>query len=911
MALSAAHATPRDALVQALSTDLAGGLSTETAAELRAVHGENRLPDAKPTSWLTRLIRQFASPLVLTLLGAAAIAVVVGLRARDVSTWSRFGDALAIAIIVVINAVLGLVQEGRAESALRALRSLEVPRARVLRDGKLSEVSSVELVPGDVVELEAGDAVPADVRLVTAIELAVDESTLTGESVPVAKDARATLAIDVPVAERTTMLFLGTTITRGRAKGVVASTASSTELGRIGRMLAEPATQQSPLERRLARFGRNVLWACLAVSAALFAIGVIRGERGWASLLLEAVSFAVAAIPEGLPAITTITLALGMQRMARRGAIVRKLPAVEALGTATVICTDKTGTLTQNAMTVRTIWTDSARYVVDGEGYAPSGAVRDSRGVECSPIPLGIIDLALSGALCSHATIVEDGPTLRVIGDPTEGALVTLAAKIGYPAAVLSRRFVAVREVPFDSDRRMMTVVTRSSRGEVAHVKGSTESVVARCTRIATAAGTRPMGAPDSQRILQQADSMAATGLRVLAVARNDAPGADAEQDLTFLGMVGVNDPPRPSARRAIERCRQAGIRVVMITGDHALTARAIADELGLSSQGDRVVSGPELAAMSDAELAAVAPEVTIFARTTAEQKLRIVRAYQARGEVVAMTGDGVNDAPALRTADIGVAMGRSGTDVAKQAADLVITDDDFATIVDAVQEGRGIYRNIRKFIYFLLSANAGLSVAVFTIALAPGWAQLTPLMILWINLVTNGLPALALGIDPAEESLMTTPPRAPQEGLLRPREVVRIAVVGTVMGGLAVCMYVTSLCAADVREAPRTLAFTALALAPLVHAFSCRAGDRTILEHRPRVSAALLAAVAVSASVQLIAVLIPPLRPFFRTEAIHAMGWWMVGVCTLLVLPVHELTKLLQRGRAAISSRRPVGLPS
>lgn len=858
------------------------GLTTAEAQHRLTQYGPNRLPEAAKKSAVLQLLRQFASPLVLTLLVAAAIATVVAFTSGGEETLlGRFGDALAIAFIVTLNAILGFYQERKAASALNALRRFEVPVTRVWRDGRLDRMDSTGLVPGDVIEVEAGDAVPADARLLDATELAVDEAALTGESVPATKRPGASDGGD--------QIRLGTTAVRGKARAEVVATGAATALGRIGTLIREAEDQETPLEERLHVFGRRVLWACLLVSAALFAWGLYRGGRAWPLLLLEAVSFAVAAIPEGLPAITTITLALGMQRMAKRGAIVRKLPAVETLGSATVICTDKTGTLTQNEMTIREIYVGRQLRRVTGEGYAPDGAIDGGS----SPL---LADFLTAAVVCNGARLANDPARgWRIVGDPTEGALLTLAAKGGVTRERIEGEQRMVREIPFDSDRKRMTVIASDPSGHlVAHVKGSVDVILERCT----------LDDVTRRAVQAEADRMAAAALRVLALARRELVGDDdPETKLTFLGLVGMIDPPRPGVKEAIEACRDAGIRVVMITGDHALTATAIARELGLWASGDQVVTGTDLVQWSEAELPARVRSVRVFARTTPEQKLRIVKAYKASGQIVAMTGDGVNDAPALREADIGVAMGRAGTDVAREAADMVITDDNFATIVEAVREGRATWRNIQKFIFFLLSSNAGLAVAVFGVAMSGRWLPLTPLMILWINLVTNGLPALALGIDPPDAAQMREPPRPSRAGLVGTRDYLGIAFVGVVMGGFALCMYATASCGAD-QSGARTMAFTLLALSPLVHAWSCRSPVASVVQMRPLVSLPLLVACIISAGVHLVAVLIPSLRPIFRVDELHAADWWMIAICGAAVLPAVELAKLFDRLRRSHHSR-------
>jgi Ca2+-transporting ATPase len=886
------------------ATNPAFGLTEAEARERLGVDGPNRLPEPPRTSELARFLRQFTSPLVLTLVAAGIVAAVVA-AGREGSTsgpLARFGDTLAIAAIVLLNALLGYGQEHKAEAALDALRRLTSPHARVRREGRARVVDASEIVPGDVVELEAGDAVPADVQLVETVELATEEATLTGESTSSEKNAGSAVDPGAPLAERSNMAFLGTTVVRGRGRGVVVATGARTELGQIGTAITSARSEPTPLERRLAGFGKRVLIASLAVSALLFAWGLLVTGRLWHDVLLEAVSFAVAIIPEGLPAITTITLALGMQRMAKRGAVVRRLPAVETLGATTVLCVDKTGTLTRNQMTARALWVLGQGYRVTGEGYAPDGVL-------VPPVDVGrssaVQSLLETIAVCNCAELRKDeqAGTWRVIGDPMEGALLVLAAKGGISRAGELRGGTVTRELPFDSDRKRMTVVVRDETGAlVAHAKGALETLLPLCSSVACADGARPLRDEDRAAILAEAERLSSGALRVLVVARRPGANIDApEVELTFLGLVGLMDPPRSQTAAAVEACARAGIRVVMITGDHPSTARAIAREIGLWSEGNDLVTGGELATLTDAELRVRVPSVRVFARTSPEQKLRIVRAFKAAGEVVAMTGDGVNDAPALREAHIGVAMGEGGTDVARQAADLVITDDDFATIVEAIAEGRAIYRNIQKVIFFLLSSNVGLSVAVVAISLQGQWRPLTPLMILWINLVTNGLPALALGIDPSDPMLMGHPPRSAREGLLGARDYLGILFVGLLMGFAALSLYVwpPSSFAPD-PDWSRAMAFTLLAIAPLFHAWSSRSPTQSIFAMRPRISLALLVACLLSAAIQLIAVAVPSLRPLFNTHAMGPSHWAIVVALSLGIVAAVELAKLGARLKRA-----------
>ena len=919
------HTVSCELLYERFEADAVRGLTEADAKARIATYGANELPSSPPPSAWKRVIAQFANPIVLTLLAAAVVATISGASTKSDASWlARYGDALAIALIVVLNAVLGFYQERRAEAALDALKKMQTPNARVRRDDRVKIIPAVELVPGDVLELEAGDAVPADARLMQTINLATLESALTGESLPITKDARAELADDAPIGDRSTMLFTGTSVMRGKGRALVVATGKDTELGKLSTLMSAQEQTKTPLEEKLDHFGKRVLWACLGISAFMFVWGMIRGEDSWHVLLLEAVSLAVAAIPEGLPAITTITLALGMQRMAKRGAIIRKLAAVETLGSATVICTDKTGTLTQNEMTVREIYAGTASYRVTGTGYDPEGEILDIDGKAVDAAQSDALrSLLATIALANTASLEKKEGSWRVVGDPTEGALLTLAAKGGLPKESIVPSHQVVRELPFDSDRKRMTVVALDETGrEIAHTKGSADVLLPRCVAHQTKDGTEPLDEAGRQAILAEAERMSQLSLRVLAVARReltavssreDVPstpptstesreprsgGSDIEHHLTFLGLVGMIDPPRVGVKEAIRACHEAKVRAVMITGDHKLTAVAIARELGLWDEGSIALSGSELEKLTDDALGRRIEHVRVFARVTAEQKLRIVKAFKTAGHIVAMTGDGVNDAPALREAHIGIAMGKDGTDVAREAADMVLADDNFATIVDAVREGRAIWRNIQKFIFFLLSSNAGLLVTVFAASMVPSLPGLRPIMILWINLVTNGLPALALGIDPPDPTQMMEPPRKASSGLLGAREYFGIGVVGLLMGGLAVACYYWpwTLPGVDRFEYGRAVAFSLLALSPLFHALNCRSASASIFSLRPILPLALLLSMIVSGGIHLVAVLVPSLNDVFKTWSLSATEWLVLIALSASIIPMVEALKLLQR---------------
>jgi Ca2+-transporting ATPase len=813
-----------------MNDSITRGLTTAEATRRLAEYGPNALPEALPDPLWRQIAGQLSDPLIVTLLASAIVAAAVASgTSSSASAVARYGDALAIILIVALNAVLGVAQERRASRALAALRAMAAPGARVFRDDEVRMIDAREIVPGDLLVLESGDRIAADATLSVARALATQEAAMTGESESVFKSG----------GDR---ILAGTNVVAGTGMATVTATGVHTELGRIGEMMRDIDVTRTPLQERLDQFGRFILRACLALAAVLFAWGLIRGGTPIATLLLEAVSLAVAAIPEGLPAITTIALALGMMRMARLGALVRRLSAVETLGAATVICTDKTGTLTRNEMTV-----------VDALDLSPESG------------------FSLAEA-CVRSVARET--------DPMEAALVHYgrARGGGRTAATVDS------EEPFDPARRWSSVTW--SDGMTA-LKGAVEAVLPLC-------GGDPEG---HAQILAGAERMAERGLRVLLVAvgalppggRPEATGGTEPSGLRIAGLVGLQDPPREGVREAIAECRRAGIRVVMITGDHPATGVAIARDLGFYDAESTFMGGAELETMSDEALQDRIARVSVFARTSAAQKLRIVQALKARGDVVAMTGDGVNDAPALREAHIGVAMGKGGTDVAREAADLVLADDNFSTIVTAVEEGRSIYRNIQKFIFFLLSSNLGLVTAVFAVSFREGWPQLTPLMILWINLVTNGMPALALGVDPTEEAIMNESPRPPAQPLLVGRDLWGMSFVGLIMGIAGIAAYAL----AGDGPTGRTMAFCVLAFSPLVHAFSCRSPYRSAFSGRP--APLLFIAVGVSGGIQLIATAAPAI---FHTRALSGSEWaWIAGL-SLAVLPAVEVAKAFSRCR-------------
>lgn len=893
------HTETPEALGERLGTDLDSGLDEPEARRRLDLTGPNELPPPPRSSALRLLLSQFASVLIGVLIGAALVAGFLG-------DWV---DAAAILAIVLLNGLLGFLQEFRAERSFIALRDLAVAGARVVRGGRSRSIPARDLVPGDVVLLEAGDRIPADVRLLDCALFQVQESSLTGESIAVPKDAEAPVDRDVALGDRTTMAFMGTIAVSGKARAVVVATGLATELGQVASLLREEAATPTltPLQRRLERFGYTLLWIALGVVGLVFTLGALRGEP-LVAMLLTAVSLAVAAVPEGLPAVVTVTLALGVTRMARRQVLIRRLPAVETLGSATVICTDKTGTLTKNEMTVTRLFAGGRLFRVTGEGYAPTGTIHESPEDDhgdAVPFRLspGLRAMLEAGVLCNGATLREEDGEWVVDGDPTEGALLVVAAKAGV-SLTITQTEPLVAELPFDAERRMMTMVRRTPEGMRAQVKGAPEAVLPRCThRLNENGDLELLSNVQRDRILEENRRFAGGALRVLALATRSVDEnrpwepESVEQGLLFLGLVAMKDPLRPEARVAVEACRRAGIRVVIVTGDHPDTAAAIAADLPGGDDPVRVLAGVDLDRMTDEELDGMVARVTVHARVSAAHKLRIVRAWQRQGAVVAMTGDGVNDAPAVRAADIGVAMGQSGTDVTKDAADMVVTDDNFASIAAAVEEGRGTFANIRKTVHFLLSCNAS-EVVVMLLAVLIGLPlPLLPIQILWMNLLTDGLPALALAVDPSTSEVMSEPPRRPGAPILERNRLGTIAMEGGMLGALTLGAYAWSLhgLGLDLAQA-RTVAFTVLVVMQLVHAFNCRSDRRSILSRETVANRWLYLAFVVSLGIQVLVVTLPAALPVFQVAPLPVRAWLLVAGIGVMPLGLVELRKAVGR---------------
>lgn len=897
------HRSQPDALATELRTSVEGGLPEEEAKQRLQQEGLNELPEAPPPSLLKLFLSQFSSVIVWVLIGAA---VVSGL----LEDWL---DAAAILAIVFLNGLLGFIQEFRAERSLAALRKMSISMARVFRDGVLRSIPARELVPGDLILLEAGDRVPADARLTYVTNFQTQEASLTGESTPVPKDAEVIDRAEVPLADRTSIVFMGTVAVSGKARAVVIATGLRTELGHIAAMIQKSAAAErteTPLQRRLEQFGYTLLWLALGVVSVVFILGYLRGEPLMV-MFLTSVSLAVAAVPEGLPAVVTITLALGVTRMAKRHALIRKLPAVETLGSATVICTDKTGTLTKNEMTVTKLFVGDTVLDVTGEGYAPVGTIREASQLplplppHASPLTAGLRHLLTASVLCNGATLKQDDGTWQVIGDPTEGALLVVAAKVGLRIEQLETTHCFLGEVPFDSERKMMTVVRRTSDGLVAYVKGAPDVLLRHCThRLAMDGADEPLTESIRAAILEANASFAHQALRVLAVAwrRLDrAPDAyraqELEERLVFLGLAAMKDPLRPEAKAAVQACHEAGIRTVMITGDHKDTAAAIAGELRGVKEPIRSFSGTELDRLSDDELTRTVEQVAVYARVSAEHKLRIVKAWKARGAVVAMTGDGVNDAPAIKEADIGVAMGIAGTDVTKEAADMVVTDDNFASIAAAVEEGRAVFDNIRKTVHFLLSCNVSEVLVMLFATLLGLPLPLLPIQILWMNLVTDGIPALALAVDPKALDLMKRRPRRPETRLLSGSRLLAIGAEGLMLSAIALGAFAYSLYGLhqDVEQA-RTVAFTVLVIVQLVHAFNCRSERWSLFQVGVATNRPLLLAVIFSFGIQAAVLTTPVAAPIFKVASLPIEDWILMGATGLLPFAIMEVVKAWRR---------------
>jgi Ca2+-transporting ATPase len=890
---------------QQQQTDADRGLNQQEATQRLEQMGPNSLPQARQRSSLQIFIAQFCSLIVALLIAATAIAFAIG----------DLLEAVAILIVILLNAAIGFFTEWKAAQALSALQKQAVRVAQVIRHGKQSEIPAAELVPGDLVVLAAGGRVPADGRIVECVRLQIEEAALTGESNAVSKTTDPLADKNAALGDRLNMAFLGTTITDGRGRLLVTATRPATEVGKIGILIDEAAVRATPLEQKLARLGRILILLTLVLCAIVVIAGWMRGLTDFWHMLEIGISLAIAAVPEGLPAVATMTLALGMQRMARMQALVRRLPAVETLGSTTVICTDKTGTLTKNEMTACVYILDQRRVDVTGAGYSPKGEFQVA-GQALDPRSDEHLALALRiGMLCNDAKLERTDGRESVLGDPTEGALIVVAEKAKLDQAALASEFSRVSEVPFDSTRKSMVTVHRASQGpRLAFVKGAPASLIAASSTQKRATGATPLTAEDRRRWEVANDALAGAALRVLGLAYRELPEdydeADFYRELTFVGLVGLSDPLREEAKAAIATCREAGIRTIMITGDQEVTAAEIASQLGidvdLQGRPLRTVHGRQLVGLDADGWKRAVSDAAVFARVSPEHKLQIVEALQQQGHIVAMTGDGVNDAPALKKADIGIAMGIKGTEVAKENADMVITDDNFASIVGAVEQGRIIYGNILKFLHYLLSCNFSEILTVFT-ALMIGWPlPLGALQILWLNLITDIFPAFALALEPSSPDVMKRPPRDPNESLLPLRFIGLIAWQGILLTGVTLFAFGVGMQwygtdGAGFQRA-NTLAFMTLALAQVFHAFNTRSQLRSAFTNRLFTNGWLWAAVLLCLILQIVAVYVPLLQRVLHTVPPSIADWELIAACSLTPVVVVEIVKAIQRCTSASS---------
>lgn len=852
-------------LITEFETDPQKGLSLSEAEKRKEQYGENRLREKKKKSALWRFLDQFKDAMILILIAAAVVSFTVVCLEKN---WGDLFEPVLIILIVILNAIMGVYQEGKAEKALDALKSMSAPRARVIRDGQEKIIDASDLVPGDIIRLEAGDFVPADGRLIQSAGLKSEESALTGESVPSEKDALAAVDDGAPLGDRHNMVYSGCSITYGTATALVTATGMNTEMGKIANLLDNEEEGQTPLQQKLAQLGKYLGILALICCGIIFAVGLLNGIPVL-EIFMTAVSLAVSAIPEGLPAIVTIVLSIGVQRMVKKNALIRKLPAVETLGSASVICSDKTGTLTQNRMTLTKAYTEGSS---DPENISSNNTEEVKK-------------LLMYATLCCDGSVVFNGNEEQHIGDPTETAIVLAAHKNGMEKQELNRKYPRLAEIPFDSDRKLMSTVNRIDGKNIVIVKGAFDVMAPRCV------------SGDINAAKNVTEAMSENALRVLAVAYKEIDSLtepptpeELENGLTFMGLVGMIDPPRPEAREAVALCRRAGIKPVMITGDHIVTASAIAKELGIMLEGDLAVTGVELDAMTDSELDAQVENISVYARVSPENKIRIVKAFQRKGRVVSMTGDGVNDAPALKAADIGCAMGITGTDVAKGAADMTLTDDNFATIVDAVREGRGIYANIKKVVGFLLGTNIGEIITVFVAMLLWHKTPLLSMQLLWINLVTDSLPAIALGMEAVEPDVMDRNPKPKDEGIFANGLGIRIVLQGVMFGGLSLVGFKLGESITGSLAGGQTLAFMVLAMSQIIQSFNMRS-NRSLFKIGPFTNRKLNWSALVSV-VLVMLVLFTPLKTAFGLVTLPA-GLYLIGFGLILVpLVVMELSK-------------------
>ncbi len=855
-------------LVKRLETDVTSGLSSSKVSELQKKYGENKLKEKKKKSTLDRFFDQFKDVMIIILLIAAAISFVIAVVEQNPK---EFFEPVLILLIVVLNAVMGLVQEGKAEKALDALKSMSAPNARVIRDGHETLIEAKNLVPGDIIHLEAGDFIPADARLITSAGLKSEESALTGESVPSEKDYMAQVKDDAPLGDRSNMVFSGCSVAYGTATALVTAIGMDTQMGKIADLLDSEEETKTPLQTKLAQLGKYLGILALLACAVIFAVGIINGIP-FMEIFMTAVSLAVSAIPEGMPAIVTIVLSIGVQQMVKRNALIRKLPAVETLGSASIICSDKTGTLTQNRMTVVEVY-------CDGNSSTEKAAKDNSEDVK---------KLLTYATLCCDGSVNVDGDEVELLGDPTETSIVMAAYNNSILKDEINEKYPRVMEIPFDSDRKLMTTVNQIDGKYVVIVKGAFDMMAPLCT------------SGDTQKARQITEEMSSRALRVLGVGYkvldtlpDEAKSELLECDLKFMGLVGMIDPPRAEVKDAVNLCKMAGIKPVMITGDHVITASAIAKELGILNDGDKAITGAELDSMTDSELDSQVESISVYARVSPENKIRIVKAWQRKDRVVAMTGDGVNDAPALKAADIGCAMGITGTDVAKSAADMTLTDDNFATIVEAVRQGRGIYANIKKVVGFLLGTNIGEVICVFTAMLLWHKTPLLSMQLLWINLVTDSLPAIALGMEGVESDVMTHKPKPKNEGLFANGLGVRVVLQGAMFAILSLVGFVLGHMHTGTDAGGQTMAFIVLALSQVIHSYNMRSVHSlfkiSAFSNKTLNKACLVSVVLVAL------VLFTPVRIAFGLEFLSANMYLTALGLSLFPLVVMEIAKFIE----------------
>ncbi|MGJ0848126.1 calcium-transporting P-type ATPase, PMR1-type [Tissierella praeacuta] len=886
------YSKSKEEILSELNTNLNSGL-TKNEVDLRLEkYGSNDLREEDKKSFFSKIVAQFSDFLILILIGAAIISFAVG----------ESKDAIVIIAIVMVNAFLGIYQEGRAEKALDALKKMSSPNAKVIRDGTTEVAPASSLVPGDIVVLDAGDIIPADLRLVESSNLKIEEASLTGESVPVEKDSNVFFEEEVSLGDRKNMAYMSTAVTYGRGKGVVVGTGHDTEIGNIATMIQSFEDEVTPLQKQLNQLGKVLGITTIIICIAVFGIGLLQ-NREVLEMFMVAISLAVAAIPEGLPAIVTIVLAIGMNRMVKRNAIVKKLLAVETLGSTTVICSDKTGTLTQNEMTVVKVFTDGKIIDVTGGGYEPVGEFK-VEGNTINVEDIGDFQTLLSiSALANDANLEKTSDGYKIIGDPTEGALITLAGKGNINKQSINKEFPRIEEIPFDSDRKMMTTFHKDyiPNKVVSFTKGAPDIIINRCTRISMDGKILDFDDTLKKEVLKVNSIFSKKALRVLAFAYkeynnlpNNISTDSNEVDMTFIGLVGMIDPARPEAKDAIAKCKEAGIKTIMITGDYKETAFAIAKELGMAESIDQAMMGEELNKISDEELREVVKNIKVYARVSPEHKVRIVSALKANGEITAMTGDGVNDALALKRADIGVSMGITGTDVAKNTAELILTDDNFASIVSAVEEGRIIYSNIKKFVFFLLSCNIGEIFLVFTSILLNLPVPLLAIQLLWLNLVTDSFPALALGVEKGDPDIMDTPPRNPNEPILTKNMLLGILLQSLAVGVAALLAYRWGLTTyADSIDKARTIAFTSLITAELLRAYSSRSQKYTLFKIGFFTNSTLVYGTLFSFILLLGVLYIPFMQPIFHTFALGIKDWAAILEYAFIPLIIGEISKL------------------